>query len=103
MTTDLDALVLGPCFRAFAKDVTLIAPDLSETPARGILTNKPDINDGDLGAFIAQVRTLGLRASELAEVPAEGWMVRIGTVTYRVPQQPSVDGEGRVEVVLAEV
>lgn len=100
MAVDFDALVLGPVFDAFARDVTLVDLDDNAMAARGIFASKPRIDDMGDGAFIAHVSTLGLRASELAAIPAEGWRVIMGSVTYDVPQPPQIDGEGRVEIIL---
>lgn len=103
MAVDFDAEVLAEAFDAFARPVTLIDGDGVASAARGILSRKPHIADMGQGAFAAEVLTLGLRVSELAARPVEGWQVVIGSATYRIPQPPAMDGEGRIEVMLQAI
>ena len=100
---DFDAEVLADCFEEFAIPVTLIAPDASESEARGILDKKPQTDDVGFLDYSRMATTLDLRTSELTAIPGEGWRVRIGTDTYRIPQAPVTDVAGRLQAVLTKV
>lgn len=103
MPVDFDELVLGRIFDALARPVTLVDLDSNTVEARGLFSRRPLTSDMGDAAFVAHISTLGLRASELPAIPAEGWQVMIGSATYRIPQPPTMDGEGRIEVMLQAI
>lgn len=76
---DFDALVIGPAMNTFAEPFTVFPADGEgdSYSLRGVWSERAnDIVVGDELISSGQIRTIGIRLSEVPLVPQQGWTIR---------------------------
>lgn len=96
---DFDALVLGPAMQTFAEPFTVQPPVNSPFDSysiRGVWSERAnDIVVGDELISSGQIRTIGIRISEVVRIPQQGWIVtRTRTGAQYIIDDLDDDGQG---------
>lgn len=103
---DFDALVLRPTVAVFGETFT-VAPNAPTAPfdVQGVWSDRPnDIVVGDELIAAGQVRTIGVRASQLPMAMKQGWRItRQRTGAEYFIDGTDDDGQGGVVVTLKDV
>lgn len=101
---DFDALVLGPAMQTFAEPFTVHPIDDQPYSIRGIWSERPnDIVVGDELISSGQIRTIGIRLSEVSAVPQQGWIIRRDrTGTEFIIDDLDDDGQGGSIITVKE-
>ena len=96
-------LILGNCLNVFGEAVVYTPSGLSSVSITGIFDNLYEVIDPNTGAIITATQPiLGLRNSDLAQLPRQDDTLNVRGQDYRV-KEVQVDGQGGSKLFLHEI